>query len=201
MTLREKLIVLRDKAGISQMTLAHQLGVSRQAVSRWESGDATPSMDKLKALAKIYGVSLDWLGSDASDAGALVQEKNLDERDPVCNSELPTEDKPKKRKKWAIIIGVIIVGVLLSAYVVLSKKAGSFLSTAKQIDDLEEENVENAPESGFEFDWQGECGNVKKCAVGKHPKSEKLGSTGQAACCARIHSRYFTGGSPSGLRV
>lgn len=44
-------------------------------------------------------------------------------------------------------------------------------------------------------------GNVKKCAVGKHPKSEKLGSTGQAACCACIHSRYFTGGSPSGLRV
>lgn len=98
MTLREKLIVLRDKAGISQMTLAHQLGVSRQAVSRWESGDATPSMDKLKALAKIYGVSLDWLCSDASDAGALVQEKNLDERDPVCNSELPTEDKPKNAK-------------------------------------------------------------------------------------------------------
>ena len=44
-------------------------------------------------------------------------------------------------------------------------------------------------------------GNVKKCAVGKHPKSEKLDSTGQAACCARTHSRYFTGGSPSGLRV
>ena len=58
MTLREKLIVLRDKAGISQMSLAHQLDVSRQAVSRWESGDTTPSMDKLKALAKIYGVSL-----------------------------------------------------------------------------------------------------------------------------------------------
>ena len=35
MTRREKLIVLRDKAGISQMSLAHQLGVSRQAVSRW----------------------------------------------------------------------------------------------------------------------------------------------------------------------
>jgi len=51
MTLREKLIVLRDKAGISQMSLAHQLDVSRQAVSRWESGDTTPSMDKLKALS------------------------------------------------------------------------------------------------------------------------------------------------------
>ena len=156
MTLREKLFVLRDKAGISQMTLAHQLGVSRQAVSRWESGDATPSMDKLKALAKIYGVSLDWLCSDSSDAGELVQEKKLDERDPVCNNELPAEDKPKKKKKWVIIIGVIIVGMLLSAYVVLSKKAESFLNPAKRIDDLAEENVNDMPESHFEFDWQGE---------------------------------------------
>ena len=67
MTLREKLIVLRDKAGITQMSLAHQLGVSRQAVTRWESGDTAPSMDKLKALAKIYDVSLDWLCSDADE--------------------------------------------------------------------------------------------------------------------------------------
>ena len=44
-------------------------------------------------------------------------------------------------------------------------------------------------------------GNVKKCAVGKYPKSEKLGGAGQAACCACTHSRYFTGGIPSGLRV
>lgn len=74
MTLREKLIVLRDKAGISQMALAHQLGVSRQAVSRWESGDATPSMDKLKALAKIYNVTLDWLCND-SDKNETMNEK------------------------------------------------------------------------------------------------------------------------------
>ena len=56
MTLREKLIVLRDKAGISQMSLAHQLDVSRQAVSRWESGDTTPSMrdfiDRIKIRAE-----------------------------------------------------------------------------------------------------------------------------------------------------
>ena len=67
MTLREKLIVSRNKAGLSQMELAERLGVSRQAVSRWESGDTTPTMDKLKALAKLYGVSLDWLCSDAAD--------------------------------------------------------------------------------------------------------------------------------------
>ena len=44
-------------------------------------------------------------------------------------------------------------------------------------------------------------GNVKKCAVGKYPKSEKPGGASQAAVCACAHSRYFAGGSPSGLRV
>lgn len=44
MTLREKLIVSRNKAGLSQMELAERLGVSRQAVSRWESGDTTPTI-------------------------------------------------------------------------------------------------------------------------------------------------------------
>lgn len=73
MTLRDKMIVLRDKAGISQMALAEQLGVSRQAVTRWESGDTTPSMDKLKALAKIYDVSLDWLCSDTADGKSFEE--------------------------------------------------------------------------------------------------------------------------------
>ena len=50
MTLREKLIVLRDKAGISQMSLAHQLDVSRQAVSRWESGDTIIIVGNIKVL-------------------------------------------------------------------------------------------------------------------------------------------------------
>ena len=73
MTLREKLIVLRDKAGITQMALAHQLGVSRQAVTRWESGDTAPSMDKLKALAKIYE-----LGADVIECSAeIALEHNL----------------------------------------------------------------------------------------------------------------------------
>lgn len=150
MTLREKLIVLRDKAGISQMVLAHQLGVSRQAVSRWESGDATPSMDKLKSMAKIYDVSLDWLCSDEFDTGVSLPVKKLEERDPVCDNESPTSEK---HKKWGIIIGLIIVGVFLSAYV-WNKRVKSISTTAKQIEDLAEENVNDAPESNFEFEWQ-----------------------------------------------
>ncbi len=61
MTLREKLIVLRDKAGISQMSLAHQLGVSRQAVSRWESGTALPDAGNLRQISRLFEVSADYL--------------------------------------------------------------------------------------------------------------------------------------------
>lgn len=94
MTLREKLIVLRDKAGISQMTLAHQLGVSRQAVTRWESGDTTPSMDKLKALAKIYDVSLDWLCSDATDGKSLEEVVVPVEDNGTSNATTSAENMP-----------------------------------------------------------------------------------------------------------
>ena len=97
MTLREKLIVLRDKAGISQMTLAHQLGVSRQAVTRWESGDTTPSMDKLKALAKIYDVSLDWLCSDATDGKSLEEVVVPVEDNGTSNATTSAENKKKIR--------------------------------------------------------------------------------------------------------
>lgn len=67
MKLRDKLILLRDKAGLSQMSLANKLGVSRQAVSRWETGDSIPTIDNLQLLAKIYDVSLDWLCSDSNE--------------------------------------------------------------------------------------------------------------------------------------
>ena len=104
MALREKLIVLRDKAGISQMSLAHQLDVSRQAVSRWESGDTTPSMDKLKALAKIYGVSLDWLCSDSD----MADEKPIEvvsplEENETKNTTVSAKDKRKRKIRYVAI--------------------------------------------------------------------------------------------------
>lgn len=112
MTLREKLIVLRDKAGISQMALAHQLDVSRQAVSRWESGDATPSIDKLKALAKVYGVSLDWLCSDADELDG--ENKQVPEiREATENNEDAqsgaVQDR-RKKKKLGIAAAIVILG-------------------------------------------------------------------------------------------
>ena len=58
-----------NPAGLSQEALAAQLGVSRQAVSKWERSESSPDTDNLIALAALYGVSLDELlyGEAASD--------------------------------------------------------------------------------------------------------------------------------------
>ena len=61
MTFGEKLQKLRTRAGLSQDQLAELLDVSRQAVSKWETGTADPSTSNLLALAKLFGVSAEEL--------------------------------------------------------------------------------------------------------------------------------------------
>ena len=64
MTTAEKLVSLRKEKGLSQLQLAEEINVSRQAISRWEVGLAVPSREKLRALSELYNVSVDYLLSD-----------------------------------------------------------------------------------------------------------------------------------------
>lgn len=61
MKLQDNLIQLRKQKGYSQEELAYQLGISRQSVSKWESGMSTPELDRLIEIADLYEVSLDEL--------------------------------------------------------------------------------------------------------------------------------------------
>ena len=61
MTLGNRLQRLRQRQGLSQDALAEKLGVSRQAVSKWERDEAVPEVEKLLRLSELYGVSLDEL--------------------------------------------------------------------------------------------------------------------------------------------
>lgn len=56
-----RLLQYRKKSGLSQEELAEKIGVSRQAVSKWERAEASPDTDNLITLARVYGVSLDEL--------------------------------------------------------------------------------------------------------------------------------------------
>ena len=59
MSFNEKLQILRKEMKLSQEQLADKLNVSRQAVSKWESGASYPEMDKLIALCKLFKCSID----------------------------------------------------------------------------------------------------------------------------------------------
>lgn len=152
MTLRDKLIVLRDKAGVSQMALANRLGVSRQAVSRWESGDTTPSIDKLKALAKLYDVSLDWLCSDANDT-ANEQQREVT-RAEICEVDTgKKEESANNTNRFApMIIGIIIVVLMLIALRFFAgKKQNGIPDTWAR--DMEQDESYSSEDGGFAFDW------------------------------------------------
>ena len=64
MTLAEKILSLRTERGMSQDDLAEKLEVSRQSVSKWETAQSTPDLDKIIKLADLFGVRVDQLGRD-----------------------------------------------------------------------------------------------------------------------------------------
>lgn len=75
MTIPEKLVSLRRKAGLLQQDVADELGVSRQTISNWENGMGAPDLYKAAKLAGLYGIDLDDLVRDeviVSSAGMKV---------------------------------------------------------------------------------------------------------------------------------
>lgn len=71
----DRLVKMRKKKGYSQEELAEKLGLSRQAVSKWERAEASPDTDNLICLAKLYGVSLDDLLNTDDDVDTIVEEQ------------------------------------------------------------------------------------------------------------------------------
>lgn len=89
--LSERIRDLRRRQGLSQEQLAEKVGVSRQAVSKWEGGLSVPEMDKLLALCDCFGVTMDELTRDevpgpAPDCGktGLRGDRKLARRGTVC---------------------------------------------------------------------------------------------------------------------
>lgn len=64
MNFADKLCVLRNQSGYSQEQLAEKMGVSRQAVSKWESGVTLPETEKIILLSDLFNVSIDFLLRD-----------------------------------------------------------------------------------------------------------------------------------------
>ncbi len=90
-----RLFELRKKHNLSQEELAEKLGVSRQAVSKWERSEASPDTDNLIALAKIYGLSLDEL---------IYGEKEEKKQEPTEETDGDNKAEPNEEEKLFINI-------------------------------------------------------------------------------------------------
>ncbi len=118
MTLSEKIYKLRKKSGLSQEQLAEKLNVSRQAISKWESGVSMPESEKMIALSDFFGVSLDYLMKEDAEEPKEKQEA------------LPKEDFDRAAFLLGLIaviggvITMLVCGILMIFHPVTSGQIG-----------------------------------------------------------------------------
>lgn len=137
------LMKLRKQYGYSQEELADKLGLSRQAVSKWERAEASPDTDNLICLAKLYGISLDELLKTDDDVDTIVKEqvKTSSKEEGIHlvddeGNEVHIHDKKvilidkdgkhieknkilSKKEKVNIVLSSVLGGLALIAYILL----------------------------------------------------------------------------------
>ena len=113
----EKLQMLRKARGWSQEELAQQINVSRQALSKWESGASIADTENVIALSRLFGVSTDYLLLRESEAASA----------PAAGSAPAKESKwPVPRIVWLVILLVAVVG-LIAMHILASVRYASGL--------------------------------------------------------------------------
>lgn len=138
MKIANRLTALRKQNGLSQEELAGKIGVSRQAVSKWERAESSPDTDNLITLARLYHVSLDeMLGEEeavapnsSSDAGGKPETKAESAPGPAAPPTLtaPPADRPQEsqgdaRSAWhwfpfssLVVLVFFLIGFLFNAW-------------------------------------------------------------------------------------
>lgn len=115
MKLSEKIITLRNRDQMSQGDLAEKLNVSRQSVSKWETGASIPDLDKLIAMSELFHVTLDELAKESVEIGSEYKGTFVQTQEPACQKEKLTEDISMQRLEKAgrrilpITTGIVLI--------------------------------------------------------------------------------------------
>ncbi len=179
MKLSEKILSCRKKAGFSQEALAELIDVSRQAISKWETGEAVPEIGKLPLLAKTFHVTTDWLLSE--------DEPESDNPASECRQE-QAHDSSHENTTWVDsipgVIGKLIrrYGWLYGVYTALAGLGFTIIGILARVltrimfsNDLWGTNGGLDPFGGIGFDsnttWYDEAGNVIPSPFGSQVSS------------------------------
>lgn len=126
MTLGARIAALRKERGLSQEGLGELVGVSRQAVSKWESDSALPDVNNCVALSKAFGITLSQLleleEEQSTPAGELTEEQ-LAMVQAIAEKYLSSLPRPKswrQRRKWPWVLAasvLLVLGVVAAEWV------------------------------------------------------------------------------------
>ena len=131
MTVGKVIMQKRKELGLSQEALGEKLGVSRQAIYKWESDAALPEIEKLVALSRIFSVTVgELLGVEepgenpSSEPTELTpaQVKMVEEIVDRYREELPQPELPRKRRRWKILAAVAAVVLLGGTFLHMSER-------------------------------------------------------------------------------
>lgn len=131
MTLGDKLSKLRRENNYTQEQLADLLGVSRQAVSKWESNAAYPETDKLIRLSKLFDCSLDYLLKDTAEADHKAQPD-----DDIVLFRKPLRERKSEKTLWGMPLwhigrnakGFVAIGFSARGVIAVGLKAKGIIS-------------------------------------------------------------------------
>lgn len=131
-TLGKRIAALRREAGMTQEELAEKVGISAQAVSKWENEQTCPDITLLPVLAKLFGVTVDELLSGKQVAQAQVQlvpeEKRKDIRDMMLRMKVDTGNGDRVR----ISVPMALVQVAVETGMAMPQVSGN--AALQQID-------------------------------------------------------------------
>lgn len=127
MTVGQRIARKRKELGLSQEALGEQLGVSRQAIYKWESDATLPEVEKLVALSRIFSVPVGWLlgveeepGAEAAPTGELTPEQlHMVEEIVARYLAARPEPEPVKRRRWPIVLAAVAAVALAVALISL----------------------------------------------------------------------------------
>lgn len=112
MEFSEKLLTLRKAKTLTQEELAEKLNVSRQSVSKWESGQAVPELDKIVAISTVFDVTTDYLLKSSEIDDLSVKTEMLEKQ----QEQMLAREQRQQKIRECVLYGIVIYLVFLAVW-------------------------------------------------------------------------------------